>query len=73
MSGDVSLAADVSFPDAKGYGDARRSLSFAEFEDDSKEAVVAAHGAGLIHLRNVGARGQHDRRTVSLWRYPCRN
>ncbi|MCU1319450.1 MAG: hypothetical protein JWP98_968, partial [Edaphobacter sp.] len=51
MSGDASLAADVTFPDAKGYGDRKAVLVIRQsLEDDSKEAVVAQHGAGLIHL-----------------------
>jgi hypothetical protein len=48
MSGDVSGAADVNFPDAAGWPQAviiRQSLN-----DDSKEAMVALHGAGLMHL-----------------------
>jgi hypothetical protein len=51
MSGDVSLAADVAFPDPNGYGDRKAVLVIRQnLDDDSKEAVVAEHGAGLIHL-----------------------
>ena len=51
MSGDVSLAADITFPDAKGYGDRKVVLVIRQnLEDDSKEAMVGQHGAGLIHL-----------------------
>jgi hypothetical protein len=51
MSGDVSLAADVSFPNAAGYGDRKAVLVFRQdLDDDSKEMMVALHGAGLIHL-----------------------
>lgn len=51
MSGDVSLAADVTFPNAKGYGDRKAVLIFRQdLDDDSKEAMAALHGAGLIHL-----------------------
>ncbi|HEX4350399.1 MAG TPA: biopolymer transporter Tol [Verrucomicrobiae bacterium] len=51
MSGDVSLAADVAFPDPEGYNDRKAVLVIRQnLEDDSKEAVVAEHGAGLIHL-----------------------
>jgi hypothetical protein len=58
MSGDVSLAVDVSFPDAKGYGDRKAVLVIRQsLEDDSKEAVVAEHGAGLIHLAQRPERG----------------
>ena len=58
MSGDVSLAADVTFPDAKGYGDRKAVLVIRQsLDDDSKEAVVAEHGAGLIHLAQRPERG----------------
>ena len=51
MSGDVSLAADVSFPDANGYGDRKAVLVIRQsLQDDSKEAVVGEHGVGMIHL-----------------------
>src|SRR5271167_1453145 len=51
MSGDVSLAANISFPDPAGYGDRKAVLVIRQdLEDDSKEAIVALHGAGMIHL-----------------------
>ena len=51
VSGDVSLAADISFPDSNGYGDRKAVLVIRQdLEDDSKEAVVALHGAGMIQL-----------------------
>ena len=51
MSGDVSLAADVNFPDLNGYGDRKAVLVIRQdLEDDSKEAIVALHGQGMIHL-----------------------
>jgi len=51
MSGDVSLAADISYPDSLGYGDRKAVLVIREsLEDDSKEALVALHGAGMIHI-----------------------
>jgi hypothetical protein len=51
MSGDVSLAADVTFPDPKGYGDRKAVLVIRQdLDDGSKEAMTALHGAGLIHL-----------------------
>ena len=51
MSGDVSLAADVSFPDTAGYDDRKAILVIRQsLDDDSKEAVVALHGGGLMHL-----------------------
>jgi hypothetical protein len=51
MSGDVSLAADIAYPDPNGYGDRKAVLVIRQdLEDDSKEALVALHGAGMIHL-----------------------
>ena len=51
MSGDVSLAADVSFPEPNGYEDRKAVLVIRQdLEDNSKEALVALHGAGMIQL-----------------------
>src|ERR1700689_110245 len=51
MSGDVSLAAGITFPDAKGFGDRKAVLIIRQdLEDDSKEAIAALHGAGMIQL-----------------------
>jgi len=51
MSGDVSLAADIAYPDPKGYGDRKAVLIIRQnLDDDSKEAIVALHGLGMIHL-----------------------
>ena len=51
MSGDVSLAADATFPNAEGYGDRKAMLVIRQsLDDDSKEAVVGEHGTGMIHL-----------------------
>src|SRR5246127_486801 len=51
MSGDVSLEADVAFPDPKGYGDRKAVLVIRQnLDDDSKEAMTGQHGAGMIHL-----------------------
>ncbi len=51
MSGDVSLAADINYPDPKGYGDRKAVLMIRQsLDDDSKAAMVALHGAGLVHL-----------------------
>jgi hypothetical protein len=59
MSGDVSLAADVAFPDTAGYNDRKVVLVIRQgLEDDAKEAVVALHGAGLMHLAWRPAGGQ---------------
>ncbi|MGA2340892.1 MAG: biopolymer transporter Tol [Terracidiphilus sp.] len=51
MSGDVSLAADINFPDPKGYGDRKVVVMIRQsLDDDSKTAMVAEHGAGMVHL-----------------------
>ncbi len=51
MSGDVSLAADASFPNADGYGDRKAVLVIRQsLDDDSKEAMLGEHGVGMIHL-----------------------
>ena len=57
-SGDVSLAADVSFPDAQGYGDRKAVLVIRQsLDDDSKEAMIGEHGVGMIHLAERTASG----------------
>jgi len=51
MSGDVSLAASVSFPDPKGYDDRKAVLVIRQsLDDDATEAMVGEHGTGMIHL-----------------------
>jgi hypothetical protein len=51
MSNDISLAADISFPDSLGFGDRKAVLVIRQsLDDDSKEAMVALHGEGMIHL-----------------------
>ena len=51
MSGDVSLAANISFPDTTGFFDRKAVLIIRQsLDDDSKEAMVALHGGGLVHL-----------------------
>ena len=51
MSGDVSLAANVSFPDTAGVADRKAIIIIRQsLNDDSKEAMVALHGGGLLHL-----------------------
>lgn len=62
MSGDVSLATDVSFPDANGYGDRKAVLVIRQnLDDDSKEVIVALHGAGMIQLAQ---RAEKDIRVI---------
>lgn len=51
MSGDISLAADVNFPDSSGYYDRKALLVIRQsLDDDAKEVIVALHGDGMIHL-----------------------
>jgi hypothetical protein len=58
MSGDVSLAAEIAYPDPNGYGDRKAVLVIRQdLEDDSKEAIVALHGAGMIHLAQRPEKG----------------
>lgn len=58
MSGDVSLAADIAFPNPAGYDDRKAVLVIRQtLDDDSQEAVVALHGGGLIHIAKRAAKG----------------
>jgi hypothetical protein len=51
MAGDVSLAADVTFPDPKGYNDRKAVLVLRQtLDDDSKEIMTGEHGTGMVHL-----------------------
>jgi hypothetical protein len=50
MRGDVSLAANLAYPDG-GFGDHKALLIIRQsLDDDAKEALVALHGDGMIHL-----------------------
>ena len=58
MSGDVSLAADIAYPDPNGYGDRKAVLVIRQdLDDDSPQVVVAPHGAGMIQLAQRSTRG----------------
>jgi hypothetical protein len=58
VSGDVSLAADIAYPNPKGYGDRKAVLVIRQdLDDDSKEVMTALHGAGLIHLAERPVKG----------------
>jgi hypothetical protein len=58
MSGDLSLAADVRFPDPNGYGDRKAVLVIRQdLGDDSKQVVVALHGLGMLQLAQRPAKG----------------
>jgi len=59
MSGDVSLAASIDYPDKQGFFDRKAVLVIRQtLEDDSKEALVALHGDGMIHIAYRPGRGQ---------------
>jgi hypothetical protein len=67
VSGDVSLAADIVFPNPGGYGDRKAVLVIRQdLDDDSKEAMVALHGAGLIHLAGRPEKGADIREACRL-------
>ena len=58
MKGDISLAADIAFPDPNGYGDRKAVLVIRQdLEDDSGQVVVALHGAGMIQLAQRPEKG----------------
>jgi hypothetical protein len=51
MSGDVSFAADVQFQKPEPHTDRKLVLVLRQsLDDDSKQAVVALHGTGMVHL-----------------------
>jgi hypothetical protein len=58
MSGDISLAADASFPNKGGYDDRKVVLVIRQsLDDDSKEAMLGEHGTGMTHLAWRANRG----------------
>ena len=58
-SGNVSLAGDVSFPDAKGFSDRMILLIIRQnLDDDSKEAFVAVHGNGMAQISAASGQGR---------------
>jgi hypothetical protein len=59
MSGDISLAANIAYPDPNGYGDRKAVLVIRQdLDDDSQQALVALHGEGMIHLAQRPQKGQ---------------
>ena len=59
MSGDVSLAADPSFPTAEGFGDRKVVLVIRQsLNDDAKEAMAGEHGTGMTHLAWRAEKGE---------------
>lgn len=64
LSGDLSLAADISFPDPHGYGDRKAVLIIRQdLDDDAKEALAALHGLGMIQLAQRPAKDARVRDT----------
>ncbi len=64
MQGDVSLAADINFPDSQGYGDRKAVLMIRQsLDDDSSEVFAALHGAGMIQLAWRAEKGQRIKDT----------
>jgi hypothetical protein len=62
MSGDISLAATIDYPDKNGFFDRKAVLVIRQsLDDDSKEALVALHGDGLIHIAYRPGPGQRVR------------
>jgi hypothetical protein len=51
VSGNVSLAADATFADPTVHTDRKAILIIRQsLDDDSKEAMIAEHGTGMVHL-----------------------
>jgi hypothetical protein len=51
MSGDISIAAAITFPDTNGFGDRKAVIMIRQdLDDDSQEAFAAVHGEGMIQL-----------------------
>jgi hypothetical protein len=57
LSGDVSLAASIAWPDPEGFGDRKLALIIrAGLEDDAAEVLVGQHGAGMVQFGRREAR-----------------
>jgi hypothetical protein len=67
MAGDASLAATIRFPNPDGYSDRKVVLIVRQdLDDDSKEAMAALHGGGLIHLATRPAKGADLREAFQI-------
>jgi hypothetical protein len=52
------LAADITFPDAKGYNDRKAVLIIRQdLDDDAKEVMAGFHGVGLLHVAQRAEKG----------------
>ncbi|AFL90189.1 hypothetical protein Terro_3981 [Terriglobus roseus DSM 18391] len=62
MSGDVSFAADVRFENPEPHSDRKLVLVLRQtLDDDSKEAIAAEHGTGMVHLAERPDRAAQSR------------
>ena len=51
MSGDVSLAASVNWPNIDDFHDRKVVLIFRDsLDDDSRQIMAAQHGNGMVHI-----------------------
>jgi hypothetical protein len=51
MSGDVSLAASVNWPDIDDFHDRKVALVIRDsLDDDSRQIMAAQHGNGMVHI-----------------------
>jgi maleate cis-trans isomerase len=58
MSGDVSFAANVPWPDINEFHDRKVALIVRDsLSDDSREILVAQHGNGMVHIAWRGETG----------------
>lgn len=73
MAGDVSLAADVTFPDANGYFDRKAVFVIRQdLDDGAKEIMAALHGGGLIHLAYRPQKNTELKEAVKLKAEPAK-
>jgi hypothetical protein len=72
MSGDVSIAAEISFPDPEGYDGRKAVIAIRQgVEDNSKEAMVALYGTGVFALSQRPREGKPRRdETYQVWGVP---
>jgi len=72
MSGDVSVGADISFPDPEGYDGRKAILAIRQnLDDDSKEAIVAVYGSGIFALSQRPRQGtKRLDSTYKVWGAP---
>ncbi len=51
LSGDVTIAADVTFPNPKGYDDRKAVVIIRQsLDDNSKEVLAGLHGSGMLQF-----------------------